>query len=38
MIEVSSEVFKKGLRHIKLKQAFLFNTKFLKDYDTVIFS
>ena len=38
MIEVSSEVFKKWFRHLKLKQAFLFNTKFLKDYDTVIFS
>ncbi len=38
MIEVSSEVFKKGYRHLKLKQAFLFQTKFLKDYDTVIFS
>jgi glycosyltransferase involved in cell wall biosynthesis len=38
MIEVSSEIFKKWFRHIKLKQAFLFNTKFLADYDTVIFS
>ncbi len=38
MIEVSSEVFKKGIRHLKLKQAFLFKTKFLQDYDTVIFS
>jgi hypothetical protein len=38
MIEVSSETFKKGYRHLKLKQAFLFNTKFLADYDTVIFS
>jgi len=38
IIEVSSEIFKKGFRHLKLKQAFLFNTKFLKDYDTVIFS
>ena len=38
MIEVSSEVFKKWYRHLKLKQAFLFKTKFLQDYDTVIFS
>lgn len=38
MISVSSEVFKKWLRHIKLKYSFLFNTKFLKEYDTVIFS
>lgn len=37
-IEVSSSVFKKWLRHIKLKLAFLFNTKFLADYDNVIFS
>lgn len=38
MISVSSEIFKKWLRHIKLKFAFLFKTKFLQDYDTVIFS
>ncbi|MDD3301979.1 MAG: glycosyltransferase [Candidatus Gracilibacteria bacterium] len=38
MIPVSSEIFKKGFRHIKLKFAFLFNTGFLKKYDTVIFS
>ena len=38
MIEVSSSVFKKGFRHLKLKWAFTFNTKFLKDYDYVIFS
>lgn len=38
MIEVSSEIFKKWFRHLKLKQAFLFHTKFLKEYDTVIFS
>ena len=37
-VSVSSEVFKKWLRHIKLKLAFLFKTKFLKDYNTVIFS
>lgn len=38
MISVSSEIFKKWFRHLKLKGAFLFNTKFLKDYDTIIFS
>lgn len=38
MISVSSEIFKKWFRHLKLKWAFLFNTKFLKNYDTVIFS
>ncbi len=38
MISVSSEIFKKWFRHIKLKTAFLFKTKFLKEYDTVIFS
>jgi len=38
MISVSSEIFKKWFRHIKLKIAFLFNTGFLKKYDTVIFS
>lgn len=38
MISISSEIFKKGFRHIKLKWAFLFKTKFLSDYDTVIFS
>ena len=38
MIEVSSEVYKKWFRHIKLKLAFLFNTKNLKNYDTIIFS
>ena len=38
MIEISSETFKKWYRHLKLKQAFLFKTKFLADYDTVIFS
>ena len=38
IIEVSSEIFKKWFRHIKLKWAFLFKTKFLEDYDTVIFS
>ena len=38
MIEISSEIFKKWFRHIKLKLAFLFKTKFLQDYGTVIFS
>ncbi len=38
LIPVSSEIFAKGFRHIKLKFAFLFKTRFLKDYDTVIFS
>jgi hypothetical protein len=38
MIEVSSEIFAKGFRHLKLKWAFLTKTKFLDDYDTVIFS
>jgi len=38
IIEISSEIFRKWFRHIKLKFAFLFNTKFLKKYDTVIFS
>lgn len=38
MIEVSSEIFKKWFRHLQLKKDFLFNTKFLWNYDTVIFS
>lgn len=38
MISVSSEIFKKGFRHIKLKLAFLYKTKFLSAYSTVIFS
>ena len=38
MISVSSEIFKKWFRHLKLKLAFLFKTKFLSDYETVIFS
>ena len=33
-----SRIFTKGIRHIKLKLAFLRRTKFLADYDTVIFS
>ena len=38
MISLSSEVFKKWFRHLKLKYAFLFKTGFLKSYDNVIFS
>lgn len=38
MIDVSSEIFKKWFRHLKLKWAFLFNTNFLKEYDNIIFS
>lgn len=37
-ISVSSEVFTKGVRHIKLKLAFMFQTSFLKEYKTIIFS
>lgn len=33
-----STVFTKGVRHLKLKAAFLFRTHFLRQYDTVIFS
>lgn len=38
VFELSSEIFSKWFRHIKLKFAFLFNSKILKNYDTVIFS
>lgn len=38
MIPLTDEVFKKGFRHFKLKYAFSFKTKFLKDYENVIFS
>ena len=38
MITISSEIFKKWLRHIKLKIAFFFKTKFIREYETVIFS
>ncbi len=38
MISVSSEIFKKWFRHIKLKYAFLFQTWFLKEYQNIIFS
>jgi glycosyltransferase involved in cell wall biosynthesis len=38
MIPVSSEIFTKWFRHIKLKLSFLLSTKFIKEYDSVIFS
>lgn len=38
MISLTDEVFKKWFRHFKLKFAFLFKTKFLKNYKNVIFS
>ena len=38
MISLTDEVFKKWFRHFKLKFAFLFKTKFLKNYENVIFS
>lgn len=38
MIPVSSEIFKKGFRHLRLKKDFMFKTSFLWEYDTVIFS
>lgn len=38
MIPLSSEIFKKWFRHLKLKFAFLVKTWFLKEYDTIIFS
>lgn len=38
MISISSEVFTKWLRHIKLKFSFLFSTKFIDTYETLIFS
>lgn len=38
MISLTDEIFKKWFRHIKLKYAFLFKTKFLTEYDTIIFS
>jgi len=38
IIPVSSEIFAKGFRHIKLKWNFLFSTGFIKEYDTVLFS
>ena len=38
IIEISTEIFAKWFRHIKLKFSFLFKTKFLSVYDTVIFS
>jgi len=38
LIPVSSPIFKSGFRHIKLKLAFYFKTKFLAGYDNIIFS
>lgn len=38
IISVSNEVFTKWVRHIKLKYSFLYNTKFLREYEKVIFS
>lgn len=38
IIPVSTEVFKKWFRHIRLKKDFMFKTKFLQEYDIVIFS
>ena len=38
MISVSTPLFAKGLRHLKLKWAFLFKTGFLREYDAVLFS
>lgn len=38
IIPVSSEIFTKWFRHIKLKWNFLFSTKFISEYETVIFS
>lgn len=38
MIPLTSEIFKKWFRHLKLKRAFLFKTKFIQEYDIVIFS
>jgi len=38
MISVSSEVFTKWIRHIKLKYSFLFSTRFISEYESVIFS
>jgi len=38
IIPISSEIFTKWFRHIKLKFSFLFSTKFIREYDTVLFS
>lgn len=38
MIPLSSEIFTKWFRHLKLKYSFLFCTNFIDSYDTVIFS
>ena len=38
MVSLGSPVFVKGLRHAVLKSRFLYKTKFLNEYDIVIFS
>ncbi len=38
MIALTDEIFRNWFRHLKLKYAFLWKTKFLSEYDTVIFS
>ena len=38
IIPISSEIFAKGFRHIKLKLSFLLATKFIREYDIVLFS
>lgn len=38
IIPLSTEIFKKWLRHLKLKLTFTYKTQILKNYDTVIFS
>lgn len=38
MVSLGSPVFAKGLRHAVLKSRFLYKTKFLNEYDIVIFS
>lgn len=38
MISLGNPIFMKGLRHAVLKSRFLYKTKFLSEYDIVIFS
>lgn len=38
IISLTSSVFKKGLRHFKLRYVFAYKTKFLREYKTVVFS
>lgn len=38
MIALTDEIFTRWFRHLKLKYAFLFKTKFLHEYENVIFS